>query len=203
MATDPLEEQLERARGYGFLGPGPIGRQREHATAFLTAIADAAVGRCLDLGSGGGLPGLVLATALPSSTWVLVDAMQRRAAFLREAVDALGLSERVEVVTARAEVAGRDPAFRGQSDLVVARSFGPPAITAECAAPFLRVGGLLVVSEPPAGGERWPADAVAELGLEPAGAVHGPPSFVRLRQARLVDDRYPRRTGVPGKRPLW
>jgi 16S rRNA (guanine527-N7)-methyltransferase len=204
--SDRLDEQLERARELGFLGPGPIGPHRAHAEAFLTAIGDRPVERCVDLGSGGGLPGLVLAVHLPASSWTLLDAMQRRTAFLREAVDALELADRVHVVTARAEVAGRDRALRGSADLVVARSFGSPAVTAECAAPLLRGGGSLVVSEPPSAareGERWPEDAVAELGLEPAVLITGPPSFVRLRLAHPVDERYPRRTGVPGKRPLW
>jgi len=202
--TGPLEAQLERARELGFLGPGPIGPHLAHAEAFLTAIGDVPVRACVDLGSGGGLPGLVLAIRLPASTWTLLDAMLRRTAFLQEAVDALDLTDRVQVVTARAEDAGRDPALRGHADLVVARSFGPPAVTAECAAPLLRTGGKLIVSEPPGGaGERWPAGALAELGFEPAVAVDGPPSFVQLRLARPTDDRYPRRTGVPGKRPLW
>jgi 16S rRNA (guanine527-N7)-methyltransferase len=201
---DPLEAQLERARELGFLGPGPIGPHRAHAEAFLTAIGDVPVGTCVDLGSGGGLPGLVLAMRLPSSAWTLLDAMQRRTAFLQEAVDALDLADRVEVVTARAELAGRDPVLRGRADLVVARSFGPPAVTAECAAPLLRPGGTLVVSEPPGGaGERWPAEALAELGFAPAVAMAGPPSLVQVRLVHPADDRYPRRIGVPSKRPLW
>ena len=201
---DPLDEQLERARELGFLGPGPIGPQRAHAEAFLTAIGDEPVGECVDLGSGGGLPGLVLALRLPASAWTLLDAMHRRTSFLQEAVEALGLTDRVRVVTDRAEAAGRDPALRGQGDLVVARSFGPPAVTAECAGPLLRPGGRLVVSEPPEGmGERWPAEALAALGFDPAVAIAGPPSFVRLRLGRAIDERFPRRIGVPAKRPLW
>lgn len=201
-----MDELLGRARELGFLGPGPTGPHRAHAEAFLAGIGDGPVERCVDLGSGGGVPGLVLAMHLPASAWTLLDTMQRRTGFLREAVDALGLADRVQVVTARAEVAGRDPGLRGHADLVVARSFGPPAVTAECGAPFLRHGGSLVVSEPPAlglGGKRWPKEGVAELGLEPAVLIAGPPSFVRLRLAHPVDERYPRRTGVPDKRPLW
>jgi len=204
--SDPLDDQLERARELGFLGPGPTAPHRAHAEAFLAGIGDGPVARCVDLGSGGGLPGLVLAMQLPASAWTFLDAMQRRTGFLQEAVNALGLADRVQVVMARAEVAGRDPGLRGHADLVVARSFGPPAVTAECGAPFLRPGGSLVVSEPPnlaGGGERWPKKGVAELGLEPPVLVAGPPSFVRLRLAHPVDERYPRRTGIPGKRPLW
>jgi 16S rRNA (guanine527-N7)-methyltransferase len=202
--TDPLDEQLERARELGFLGPGPVTGQRRHAEAFVTAIGDCSLDRCVDLGSGGGVPGLVLALVLPSSHWVLLDAMHRRTAFLAEAVDDLGLGERVEVRTMRAEDAGRDPELRGRNSLVVARGFGPPPVTAECAAPLLRVGGLLVVSEPPEPtGDRWPDAPLRLLGFGPATYVAGPPAFVRLPLESATGDRYPRRSGVPRKRPLW
>jgi 16S rRNA (guanine527-N7)-methyltransferase len=202
--ADQLDIQLERSRERGFLGPGPIAAQRAHAEAFLVAIGDAPVDHCVDLGSGGGVPGLVLAMALPASHWVLLDSMQRRTAFLAEAVVALGLGDRVEVRTLRAEEAGRDASMRGQAQLVVARSFGPPAVTAECAAPLLGVGGILVVSEPPgSAGDRWPAAKLRELGLGTPEILAGPPSFVRLQLLDLTNDRYPRRVGIPGKRPLW
>jgi 16S rRNA (guanine527-N7)-methyltransferase len=202
--VDALDAQLARARELGFLGPGPIEAQRAHAQAFLVALEGAALDRCVDLGSGGGLPGLALAVSLPDSSWVLVDAMRKRTAFLERAVDELELQDRVVVVTARAEEVGRDPAFRGRSSVVVARGFGPPAVTAECAAPLVRVGGFVVVSEPPdpdAG--RWSAAGLAELGLATPQFLPGPPSLVRLRLTEEVPDRYPRRVGVPGKRPLW
>ena len=94
--------------------------------------------------------------------------------------------------------------MRASADVVVARSFGSPAVTAECGAPLLRVGGVLVVSEPPEGaGERWSDDGLAELGLGAPTVIEGPPSFVRLSLERPVDERYPRRVGIPGKRPLW
>ena len=160
--------------------------------------------RALDLGSGGGLPGLVLAVHWPASRWSLLDAGQRRTAFLATAVDALDLAARVDVLTARAEAVGRDRTHRGAYDLVVARSFGAPAVTAECAAPLLQVGGLLVVSEPPEPAPaRWPVDALHELGMAPRAVVEGPPRLQVLEQQTACSDRYPRRTGVPGKRPLW
>lgn len=161
--------------------------------------------RAADLGSGGGLPGLPLALAWPASTWVLIDAHERRTAFLEDAVATLDLGDRVSVRRQRAEDAGRDPDLRGQLDLVVARSFGPPAVTAECAAPLLRVGGRLVVSEPPeADSTRWPPDGVAQLGLALIERIHvSEASYQSLAQVDLVDERYPRRVGIPVKRPLW
>lgn len=162
--------------------------------------------RILDLGSGGGIPGLVLAAGRPEGEFVLLDASRRRTAFLNDAVERLGFGTRVRVVGERAEVAGRDPSLRGWMDAVVARSFGPPAVTAECAAGFLPVGGVLVVSEPPdpeAVGARWPASGLAELGYGPAVPLEAASAgFVRIPRTGQ-DDRWPRRVGVPAKRPRW
>lgn len=193
---------LDEARRLGFLGPGPVRDHVHHAAAFVSALEGLPPGRALDLGSGGGVPGLILALARPSWRWVLLDAGSRRAAFLQRAVEALDLGDRVAVVTGRAEEIGRHPAHRHHSELVVARSFAGPAVTAECAAPLLAVGGRLLVSEPPAGGDRWSEVGLHTLGLRrtsPARAPH----LATFLQERRCPDRYPRRTGVPSKRPLW
>lgn len=209
-----LFETLERSRDLGFLGPGPLGTQVAHARGFAEAVGAHLPGgppaRVLDLGSGGGLPGLVLADGWPSSTLVLLDAAERRTAFLAAAVELLGWSERVSVVRERAEVAGRADGLRGGLDVVVARSFGPPAVTAECGAPFLRPGGLLVVSEPPEveipgvrADLRWPVEGLALVGLEPLGEWQGRFRYQVIRQSGPCPDRYPRRVGIPAKRPLY
>jgi 16S rRNA (guanine527-N7)-methyltransferase len=202
--AEALPAVLARSKELGFLGPGPLEEQLAHAEAFLDAVDLAEVAQAVDLGSGGGVPGLVLAVALPQVRWLLVDGMVRRTSFLEEAVRLLGIEDRVEVRTARAEEAGRELALRHWADLVVARGFGPPAVTAECAAPLLRAGGQLVVSEPPGStGMRWADDGLAALGQELETVVAGPPTFVRIRQVTAAPDRYPRRVGVPSKRPLW
>ena len=144
-AGESLERVLEDSRRLGFLGPGPLPPQIEHARGFAST-RERAPDSFLDLGSGGGLPGLVLALEWPRAYAVLLDAMAKRTEFLRTACTRLGISERVEVRCARAEDAGRDPALRGRFDVVTARSFGPPAVTAECAAGLLRPGGELIVS---------------------------------------------------------
>lgn len=188
------------------LGPPPVSEHLAHAEGFLTAIADPTrVGRALDLGSGGGVPGLVLALAWPGTTWTLLEAGHRRCVFLEAAVAELDLGGRVIVVEDRAEVTGRDPAHRGQYDLVTARSFGAPPVTAECAAPFLAVGGKLLVSEPPTPqATRWPAAGLATLGLAATSeAPRTSPGVQVIRQVEPCPDRYPRRMGVPAKRPLW
>ncbi|MGH9094556.1 MAG: RsmG family class I SAM-dependent methyltransferase [Acidimicrobiales bacterium] len=157
----------------------------------------------MDLGSGGGVPGLVLAWHRPQIRWTLLDGSQRRGAFLTEAVADLDLGGCVDVVPERAEIAGRG-SLRHTQDLVVARGFAGPAVTAECAAPLLAVGGRLVVSEPPGGApERWPAQVLRTLGLVPHRAVASPIALQVLRQTEPCPDRYPRRVGVPGKHPLF
>jgi 16S rRNA (guanine527-N7)-methyltransferase len=184
------------------LGPAPAAEHHAHALAFAAA-AGAAPGRAADLGTGGGVPGLVLAEHWPDSTWVLIETDGRRAAFLDDAVARLGLAARVVVLHARAEDIGRDQQQRATFDLVTSRSFGKPAVAAECAAPLLRLGGVFVVSDPPAGaGDRWPAGALAELGLEVASRSENPQLTV-LRQAQACPDRFPRRAGLPAKRPLF
>jgi 16S rRNA (guanine527-N7)-methyltransferase len=194
---------LEEAQRLGFFGPGPVPGHLAHSRAFATMAPDPPA-RAVDLGSGGGLPGLALALAWPQSQWVLLDANRRRTEFLRRAVATMDLSRRVEVRCQRAEDAGRDPSLRGRSDLVVARSFGPPAVTAECAAPLLKLGGHVIVAEPPGGDpSRWPPSGLALLGLRPDRTTTGPWALQRLVQTMPCPDRYPRRTGIPEKRPLF
>ncbi len=184
------------------MGPGPIDPHIERALDIGAALRGAP-NIALDLGSGGGLPGLPLALAWTQTRWILLEGGSKRAAFLEEATVTLGLQGRVEVVAQRAEEAGRGP-LRGSVDCVVARSFGPPAVTAECAAPFLRVGGNLIVAEPPGGApNRWDDAALSLLGMRPGRVGSGRTSYQVIDQSAPCPDRYPRRTGVPGKRPLF
>jgi 16S rRNA (guanine527-N7)-methyltransferase len=161
----------------------------------------------MDLGAGGGVPGLVLAALWPETAFVFLDANRRRAAFLESAVERLGWVDRVAVRRERAEIAGREQGLRAGFDLVVARGFGPPPATAECAAPFLRLGGVLLVAEPPPDGsppeERWPPEGCRLVGLDPVLRVSYPVSAQLLRQASLCPERYPRRDGMPAKRHLF
>ncbi len=155
-----------------------------------------------DLGSGGGIPGLVVAEMRPDLRLVLIDATEKRVALLDEARHALGSSDRIRTLLGRAEDIGRDPEWRAAFDAVVVRSFGPPAVVAECGSPLLRPGGLLVVSEPPDDkGDRWPVEGLGLLGMAPAaGPIDG--LRVLVQQARCPEE-FPRRVGVPTKRPLF
>jgi 16S rRNA (guanine527-N7)-methyltransferase len=204
-----LEPILVTGRNEGFFGPGPLVTHLEVAASLATAWAAVAgerqPTRGLDLGTGGGMPGLALSLAWPTSEWVLLDSQARRCVFARAAVTSLALTDRVEVVQVRAEDAGRDEALRGAFELVSARGFGSPAVVAECSAPFLQVGGVVVVSDPAAAGQRWLDRELRRVGLEFAGS--SPEGSARpwtaLRQVAPCPDAYPRRVGIPAKRPLW
>lgn len=201
-----LDEVLGDAQDLGFFSPQPIARQRELAEGLLPRVRELAgeAPRVLDLGAGGGLPGLVLATAMPGMRLTMLDANHRRCTFLEEAVARLRL-EQADVLEGRAE-ALVTPELRESFDLVVARGFGPPAVTAECAAPYLRVGGHLLVTEPPEAEEttrRWSTEGLAELGLEAAQLLPGSPAAVAMAKRSPTPERFPRRDGVAAKRPLF
>ncbi|MFZ4514891.1 MAG: RsmG family class I SAM-dependent methyltransferase [Acidimicrobiia bacterium] len=203
MTNANLVRVLERSKAEGFLGPGPLDSHIDHGRA-LAAIISEYPGRFCDLGSGGGIPGLILLDSWPTSSAVLLDGAQRRCAFLEWAVEELAWTDRATVVSQRAEEAGHSE-LRNSFDLVVARSFAGPAVTSECAAPLLTLGGRLVVSEPPEWDpQRWPEAGLAGLGLVPEGRHRaGSTSAVVIRKDSVTDVRYPRRVGIPEKRPLW
>jgi len=159
-------EALRESQRLGFLGSRPVEQAAEHAAGFATAIGrlpdDA---RLIDLGSGGGLPGLVLADLVPHCSIVLVDRRQKRTDFLRPAVRRLGhehvsVREADVVDVVRDVEAGSEPAF----DVVTARGFGPPEFTLRLARRLIHDGGRIVISEPPAG-ERWDQGLLGELAL--------------------------------------
>lgn len=160
-----------------------------------------------DLGTGGGVPGLVLHSCWPRCRLVLVDGSQRRTEFLSSQVDGWSDSDTVEVVRGRAEELSRDDRYRERFEAVTARSFGPPAVTAECGAPLLEVGGVMVVSEPPGETDerRWPVEGLIQLGLIPHSRIRFDDRFGYqvMVKSEATPGRYPRRVGVPNKRPLF
>ena len=197
-----LRAVLEEAQRHGSLGPGSIDVAVAHALQFFVGLEPEAGWRIVDLGSGSGLPGLPLALAHPATQWVLLDGWELRVDALVRAIRRLDLGDRVEAIHSRAEDAGRG-ALRARADVVVARSFGPPALTAECAAPLLRVGGHLIVSTVE-GEERWPAAGVPELGLvpTPSDARQGA-RFAHFVRAGTMSDRVPRRPAAQRRSPLF
>ncbi len=224
--TVTVEEILDRAVLEGYLTPAGAAEGPAHSAGFLRfglldgalspfgwldpdssgVVRPSADALAVDLGTGGGIPGLVLAT-LTTCRWVLVDRGERRGSFLRWAVRRLGLGDRVEVVVADAVEVGRGT-LRGKANLVTARGFAPPGPTAECGAPLLMPGGFLVVSEPPdstrdrAG--RWEDGGLRTIGLEDRGGWHtGQAGYRAMQMVTDCPDRFPRRFSRQTSDPLF
>jgi 16S rRNA (guanine527-N7)-methyltransferase len=169
----------------------------------VPAVKEAA--RIVDLGSGAGPPGLVLAIARPEAEVVLVESVGKKCAWLERTVSALGL-ENVRVVCARAEELEEEP-----FDVVTARALASLSVLCEYAAPLLREGGALVAWKG-AVDAREDADglhAAAVLGLEreEVRAVEPYPGSQRrtlhvFRKVSPTPEGYPRRPGMAAKRPL-
>jgi 16S rRNA (guanine527-N7)-methyltransferase len=166
--------------------------------------------RCLDVGSGGGFPGLPVKLALPQLRVTLLEATGKKAAFLRAAVEALGLHG-VEVSPARAEALAHEPAHRQGYDVVFARALARVPTVLELTLPYLRVGGQLIAPRKGAVEEEAvAARSVCDL-LGGAPPVVLPVALPDLRDGRALlvvekaqdtPSRYPRRVGVPARRPL-
>jgi 16S rRNA (guanine527-N7)-methyltransferase len=192
--------------------PTSVHERREvenvHVADSLVGLEVPAVGeaaRIVDLGSGAGLPGLVLAIARPDAEVVLVESVGKKCAWLERTVSALGL-ENVRVVCARAEELEEEP-----FDVVTARALASLSVLCEYAAPLLREGGSLVAWKG-AVDAREDADglhAANVLGLEreEVRAVEPYPGSQRrtlhvFRKVSPTPAGYPRRPGVAAKRPL-
>ena len=167
--------------------------------------------RLIDVGAGAGFPGLVLKLLLPELDVVLLEATRKKASFLTWMAEQLGLGG-VQVRAERAEEAGRDPELRESFDVATARALGPLPVVLELALPFCRTGGTLIA---PRGASAAAAEAessasvAAALGGRIAGVERPAIDGVAERTALVVVDktgatpaRFPRRTGVPAKRPL-
>jgi 16S rRNA (guanine527-N7)-methyltransferase len=167
-ADHPLIEALASSQRLGMLGAAPLTEVIGHCESFVDALSGV-FGTVVDLGSGGGVPGLVIAWRRPDLDIVLVDRRATRTDHLRRLVARLGLAARVTVMTSEARAL---PRLLGVAvDAVVARGFGAPGAVVEAAAPILAVGGLLVVSEPPDGADRWTAAATDFVVRDSGGQV--------------------------------
>ncbi len=165
--------------------------------------------RLIDIGAGVGFPGLPLKILCPEIDLTLVESVEKKAAFLRHIVGALGLSH-VEVLAARAEAVGRYPAQREQYDLAVARAVAELRVLAEYCLPLCRVGGRFLA---PKGAQiegevRAAEPAIALLGgrlvaVEPV-LLPGvePRTLIVVEKIGPTPPQYPRAVGVPSKRPL-
>ncbi|GIV97703.1 MAG: ribosomal RNA small subunit methyltransferase G [Herpetosiphonaceae bacterium] len=163
----------------------------------------------VDIGAGAGFPGVPLKILWPEVRLTLVESIGKKAAFLRHLVDVLQLRD-VEVITGRAEEIGRDPAHRERYDLAVARAVAALNVLAEYCLPLVRVGGMFLapkgsdIEEELKAGRR----AFGQLG----GSLHEvydveipglpPRVLVAVEKLRPTSPTFPRRPGIPAKKPL-
>ena len=163
--------------------------------------------KVVDVGSGGGLPGLPLKIVRPDLKLTLIEADEDKAAFLVHACARLGLIG-VEVVAMRAEEAGHDPRLREAFDVAVARALAPMPVLAELCLGLVRVGGRLLAQKTNTENVDGAAHAIEVMGGTPA-VVHASPSAARdvgtvvvVEKVRATPAGYPRRSGVPNRKPL-
>jgi 16S rRNA (guanine527-N7)-methyltransferase len=184
-SDDELIDTLREAQRVGALGGRSLVEVVEHARAFVRALDDIE-GTVADLGTGGGVPGLVLAMDRPDLRVVLVDRSEKRTDLVRRSVRRLHLDASVEVRTADVQqLAAAEPAT---FDAVVARGFGPPEHTLRLAVALTRAGGAVVISDPP-GSDRWPPELLAELDVRRRDV--GPVSRFDLRSRTTFHVEHP------------
>ncbi len=185
---------------------------REHIRDSL-AIADFAREPLIDVGSGGGFPGVPLAIATGFRV-TLIESVAKKAAFLTEITRELELD--VTVICGRAEDVGRDPAFRARFASATARAVAGVTTVLELTVPLLEIGGVALLQR----GKLTPAERIAsgdaalvlgaaiesELPMPlPREHVAGSRDERRLlvvRKLAITGPRFPRRAGIPAKRPL-
>lgn len=193
---------LETNRRFNVTGANTVEELTPHLLDSLS-IVPYVQGPLIDIGSGGGLPAIPLALATGIDI-TLVESTTKKAAFLEAALGTLGLHGRV--VPQRAELAGRDPALREQFACATARAVSSAPTVLELAVPFLRVGGVAVLQRGRLDDRERNAaiDAAPMLGaaMDREIPLDGDRRVLLVRKIAETPPRFPRRTGVPEKRPL-
>jgi 16S rRNA (guanine527-N7)-methyltransferase len=213
VAAGVAHEPAERLAAYGALlleanrkvnltGAKDAAALLPHLLDALTLAGDVTES-LVDVGSGGGLPGIPLALATGARV-LLVEPTAKKAAFLARALSECGLAG--EVLAERAEVAGRDAHYREQFAFATARAVASAPTVAELTAPFLRIGGRALLQRATVTHRERQAleDAAPMLGAELVEdrPLDGERRILILEKRRPTEHRFPRRNGVPEKRPL-
>jgi 16S rRNA (guanine527-N7)-methyltransferase len=175
-------------------------RHVDEALELLAVAAPSHGSRVVDIGSGGGVPGLVMSIVRPDLRVTMLEADTRKSGFLIHVAGTLRLHG-VEVETIRAEDAGRRSASRAMFDLATSRAAAPPDVLCELALPLLRIGGDLyaLVSDAPGTLTSCAAAAAACGGGIPEAPA---PGVLRVEKVAPTPAEYPRRSGIPGRRPI-
>lgn len=184
---------------------GPAEELVEDSLVLLEHLGTAR--RVVDVGSGGGLPGLPLKIVRPALSMTLIEADQGKAAFLVQACAKLGLPD-VEVLARRAEELGHDSRLRESFDLAVARALAPTPVLVELCLPLVRVGGRLLAQKTDKEEAAAAVRAIELLGGS-LDAIFAAPSNARRSGTVMIVSKvkptpaaYPRRPGVPARKPL-
>jgi len=166
--------------------------------------------RGLDIGAGAGFPGLPLKIARPQMELALLEAKKKRVRFLQHLVERLELPG-APVIRGRAEELGRQPGHREGYDLVLARAVATLPVLLEYALPLCRIGGIFLAQKGPDIKEELETSQVAlrvlggqmreVRGLELPQSM-GRRNLVVVEKVAPTPEKYPRRPGVPAKRPL-
>jgi 16S rRNA (guanine527-N7)-methyltransferase len=193
---------LESNRKFNLTGAKTAEEIAEHVLDSLTVVPYVA-GSYVDIGSGAGLPAIPAAIATGVAV-TMIETTRKKAAFLREAIAALGIEG--EVVAERAEVAAHDERLRGRFACATARAVAVAPTVAELVVPFLAIGGVAILQRGTMDARERTAleDASLMLGgtLEAEHQLEGERRILLVRKTAATALRFPRRTGVPEKRPL-
>ncbi len=166
--------------------------------------------RVIDVGTGAGFPGLVLKIVCPGIRLTLLEATAKKSSFLEHIIEQLALDS-VTVLTGRAEELGQNPLHRESYDWALARAVADLPILAEYLLPLVKVTGRMLAQK----GERAPAEVQRSQGaIEQLGGrlrrlvqvdlrgIAETRYLVLVDKVAITPDRYPRRPGIPNKRPL-
>ena len=164
--------------------------------------------RILDLGTGGGFPGLPLAIACPDKEFFLLDSVAKKLKVVAAAVSKFGL-ENVDVLNMRAEDLARWPAYRENFDLVVSRAVSNMTTLSEYCLPFVKENGYFIAYKTEDAREEIARaeKAISILGgklerIVPDGIEGSGHVFAVAKKLKATAPKYPRKAGLPLKKPL-